>query len=87
MRTLGRLRGARLLVRKEDHGRPMWPAERELRSGSVHLANWDVTDAALSLCGGAATWLGYDNMQDAYNKNAWPDVLTEAICAAATWGL
>ncbi len=69
-------------IRAGDGDMLMGPIERELRSGSVHLANWDVTDAAMSLCSGAADWLGYKSMQDAYNHNAWPDVLTEAICAA-----
>jgi hypothetical protein len=65
----------------------MGPVERELRSGSVHLANWGCTDAALLFCSGAASWLGYKSSLDAYNKNAWHDVLTEAICAAEAQGL
>lgn len=63
------------------------PIERELRSGSVQLANWQCSEAALRMCSGAASQLGFPTMLDAYNKNAWPDVLTEAICAAAAQGL
>jgi len=65
----------------------MGPVERELRSGSVFLSNWGCTDAAMLLCSGAAAYLGYESSLDAYNKNAWPDVLTEAICAAEAQGL
>lgn len=64
----------------------MGPIERELRAG-VSLENWQSSDVAIRLCAGAADELGYESMLEARDTGAWPDVLTEAICAAEALGL
>jgi hypothetical protein len=64
----------------------MGPIERELRAG-VHLAQWSSTDAAISACAQAAQRLKYRSMLDAYNNNAWPDVLSDTIECAEHFGL